>query len=196
MLYGHQSAIPFQIESHHCTLTCWEGFPNQVFFNRLVNLLETEENSLLTLHSNIARIFLQPTKKKFQQKKQLTGISPVNCIPITGEDQRCGLDRVLPHHASLLPVHLGTLHSVCALLVQVCETDFTTGRMEGDGPQSTNIILDENSSVCARGGGDLQAGLFGAAPVDVECYPVQRHGGDCVTHESENLAARGQDSVL
>lgn len=32
-------------------------------------------------------------------------------------------------------------------------------------------------------GGDLQARLFVAAPVDVKCYAVHGHGSDCVTQE-------------
>lgn len=50
--------------------------------------------------------------------------------------------------------------------------------------------------MCTRDGGDLQAGLFVAAPVDVERYPVQGHGSDGVAQESKKLALRGQVWVL
>lgn len=120
------------------------------------------------------------------KKKILTSVNPVDCIPITGENQRCGLGSILPYHTPPSAVHVGTLyssHNTCTLPAQVGEANFATGWMQSDGLQSSNPFLYENSCVCTCDGSHLQARLFVAAPVDVKCYPVQGHGSDGVTQE-------------
>lgn len=118
--------------------------------------------------------------------KNLTSVSPVNCIPITGEGHRCWLDSILPHHAPPSTIHVSTLHSsrgTRPLWAQVGEANSSTGRVESDGLHPTDAFLYENSSVCSCDGGHLQAGLLVAAPVDVKSHPVQGHGSDGVTQE-------------
>lgn len=142
-----------------------------------------------------------PTLDVFWKNKQthFTSVCPKNSVPIAREDKWCGLNSILPHHTSPSTVHVGTLyssHSTGILQAQVGETQSSTGRVEDDWLNPADAFRYENGSVHVCDGGDLQAGLFDTAPVDIESYPVQGHGSDCVTQEFQKLALRGQVRIL